>query len=46
MNGAQVTSTASLGNVPTVWSVAGTGDFNGDKKADLLWRDTSGNVAM
>src|SRR5260370_37302735 len=38
-------STSDLGNVPTTWSVAGTGDFNGDSKGDILWRDTSGNVA-
>src|SRR5229473_1678208 len=25
---------------------AGTGDFNGDGKSDILWRDTSGNVAI
>jgi FG-GAP-like repeat len=24
----------------------GTGDFNGDGMSDILWRDTSGNVAI
>ncbi len=24
----------------------GTGDFDGDGKSDILWRDTSGNVAI
>jgi hypothetical protein len=36
----------SLGNVGTTWNVAETGDFNGDSKSDILWRDTNGNVAM
>jgi hypothetical protein len=29
-----------------VWSIAETGDFNGDGQSDLLWHDTSGNVAI
>jgi len=32
--------------VPTNWSIVETGDFNGDGKSDILWRDTSGNTAM
>jgi hypothetical protein len=42
LNGASVLSTGGLGNVPIAWSVVLTGDFNGDGRADLLWRDTSG----
>jgi len=45
MNGAQVTS-LGVGNAPTVWSIVETGDFNGDGKSDILWHDTSGNVAI
>jgi hypothetical protein len=26
--------------------VAGTGDFNGDAKSDIVWRDTSGNTSI
>ena len=35
-----------LGNVPATWTVVGTGDFNGDGKTDILWRDTIGNTAI
>jgi FG-GAP repeat protein len=46
MNGATVASTGGLGNIPIAWSVVATGDYNGDGKSDLLWRDTSGNTAL
>jgi hypothetical protein len=28
------------------WQVAGTGDFNGDGYADLVWRDTTGQMVV
>jgi hypothetical protein len=46
MNGAAVSSTGSVGGIPSAWSIVGQRDFNGDGKADLLWLDTSGNIAM
>src|SRR5262249_59632267 len=34
-------------NVPTNWSISGTGDFDGDGNADILWRNTTtGDVAL
>jgi len=31
---------------PSTWSIVGQRDFNGDGYADLLWRDTAGDVAI
>jgi hypothetical protein len=31
--------------VPTVWQVAGTGDFNGDGRDDILWRNSNGQLS-
>jgi len=30
---------------PSVWKLAGTGDFSGDSKADVLWQDTKAGDA-
>ena len=46
MNGTQVVSGLDLGNVPANWTIAETGDFNGDGNSDILWRDTAGDVAI
>jgi hypothetical protein len=29
-------------NVPTDWKIAQIGDFNGDGRDDILWRNNSG----
>jgi hypothetical protein len=32
--------------VPTSWTVAVTGDFNGDGMSDILWRNTDGDTSI
>jgi hypothetical protein len=32
----------AFSNLPTSWHVTGTGDFNGDGRDDVLWRNDSG----
>src|SRR6266550_4708302 len=34
-------SYAALPQVPTDWSIAGTGDFNADGHSDIVWQNTS-----
>jgi hypothetical protein len=34
----------SLYSVTTDWQVAGTGDFDGDGRDDILWRNTDGRI--
>jgi hypothetical protein len=46
MNGSAILSTGGLGNIPTSFSLAQTGDYNGDGLSDLLWRDSSGNTSI
>jgi hypothetical protein len=41
MNGLSKIGEGSLGTLTTDWSMVGVGDYNGDAKADILWRDTS-----
>ncbi len=31
--------------VPTAWRIQGTGDFNGDGRADIAWRNVSGQLS-
>ena len=32
-------------SVPTAWKTAGTGDFNGDGRSDILWRNDNGQLS-
>jgi FG-GAP-like repeat len=48
MNGSAVLSSAltSTPSLDNSWKAAGTGDFNGDGKSDILWRNNDGSVAV
>ena len=35
----------AFSQVPTSWKVVGTGDFNGDDKVDILWRNDTGALS-
>jgi len=53
VDGATVTSSAlvtlpggEVANPGDFWTIAGTGDFNGDDHSDILWRGADGSVAI
>jgi hypothetical protein len=46
MSRGQLSSGATFAQVPTVWSVAQTGDFGGNGMSDILWIDASGDLAV
>jgi hypothetical protein len=44
--GPTIAVTADIGSMPSNWSIAGLGDFDGDGYSDILWRDNLGNVRI
>jgi len=46
MNGSSILGSGSVATIPNSYSIVGQRDFDGDGKADLLWRDTAGDVYM
>jgi hypothetical protein len=46
VNGTALASAAIIATVPIDWQIAGTGDFNSDRKGDILWRNDNGTNAI
>jgi hypothetical protein len=47
MDGDQIASAGVVAANPgNDWTVAGTGDFDGDGRSDILWRGKSGEIAV
>jgi serralysin len=46
MNGSQIVGGGSTPNPGNYWSIAGTGDFNGDGRTDILWRGQGAEVVV
>jgi hypothetical protein len=45
MSGASIASSGYVYSLaPSTWTEIAEGDFSGDHRTDLMWRDTSGNV--
>jgi Ca2+-binding RTX toxin-like protein len=47
MNGLEISigdPSSTADHKQSYWSIAGTGDYNGDSKADILWRHTNGTA--
>jgi hypothetical protein len=46
LNGGTIKSQSGLGEVDAAWKIAAIGDFDGDGRADIVWRHTNGTVAI
>jgi hypothetical protein len=45
MNGTQAATASDVATANTTWQIVGNGDFNGDGRGDILWRDDTGMLA-
>jgi len=45
LSGANIGWTVNLGAIPSAWNIAQTGDYNGDGYGDILWIDSTGDLA-
>jgi hypothetical protein len=46
LDGGAAPQSVPLQNIPATWSVAGVGDFNGDKRADLVFRQPTHRITV
>jgi hypothetical protein len=46
MNGTSIINVSTVANIPNFWSIVGTGDFDGEGKADIIWRNFKGKEVI
>ena len=46
MDGNHIASNTTVGSAGSDWKIVDVADFNGDGKADILWENSQGKVAM
>ncbi len=46
MNGTAIIGGGNVATVDPAWQIVGSGDYNGDDHADILWRHTSGTTYL
>jgi hypothetical protein len=46
MDNGTILSGNPVATIPSDWKIADAGDFNGDHKADILWRHDEGRVSI